>query len=119
MTAARYDITITQGGSVYQVWTWLESDGLTPVDLNGYTAHMQVRDAYGPSGDLLADYSTTAGTLAANATAGTLTWTLTPDVTAAYTWTDGWYDLHVADSGGNVTALLNGIFSITPAITVD
>jgi hypothetical protein len=114
--AALYDITIDQGATVSQVWTWYQSDGVTRVPLAGFSAHMQVRPAAG--GAVLADFSTSSGAIALGGTAGTITLSIAAAVTAAYPWSGGVYDLHLTDGLGNVTCLLTGQFTINAAVTV-
>jgi hypothetical protein len=114
VTAARYDITITQGTTVNQVWTWLDGQQ-DAVDLTGYSAHMQVR-AYGSGSALVADFSSAGGALQLGGTAGTITLVIAAAVTSGYVWSAGNYELDMTDPGGNVTSLLRGIFTVVPAI---
>lgn len=116
--AANYSIVIDQGATVSRVFTWYQQDGVTPVNLTGFTAHMQVRDEPQGAGNLLADYSTSGGQIALGSTAGTITLTVPAATTAAYSFTSGYYDLHMTDSAGNVTCLLAGLFTVNPAVTV-
>jgi hypothetical protein len=114
--AALYNIAIDQGATVTQVWTWYQSDGVTPVPLAGFSAHMQVRPATG--GAVLADFSTASGAITLGGTAGTITLSIAATVTEAYAWSSGVYDLHLTDGAGNVTCLLSGQFTINAAVTV-
>jgi hypothetical protein len=114
--AALYDIVIDQGTTVSQVFTWYQTDGVTPVPLAGFSAHMQVRPAAG--GAVLADFSTANGAIALGGTAGTITLSIPAATTEAYAWSQGVYDLHLTDGAGNVTCLLTGQFTINAAVTV-
>ena len=40
---ANVDITIVEGGTFNKTYQWKTGDPLTPVDLTGYSAHMQIR----------------------------------------------------------------------------
>ena len=79
----------------------------TPVSLSGMTARMIIRDAPG-TGTILATLTELAGITLDN-TAKTITPLLT---TAALTWTTGYYDLELTDSGGIVVQLLSGVITI-------
>lgn len=114
--AALYDITIDQGTTVNRVFTWYQPDGVTPVPLAGFSAHMQVRARGG--GGILADFSTAGGGLTLGGAAGTITLSIAAAVTEAYPWSSGVYDLHLTDGLGNVTCLLTGQFNINAAVTV-
>ena len=114
--SAQWDITIDQGGTVDLVFTWLEADQVTPVNLAGFTAEMQVRDR--PGGEVLyATYSTGNGAITLGGDLGTITLTVAASVTAAYTFDGGVYDLQLTDGYGNVTVLLSGLFTVQAAVT--
>lgn len=112
--AAQWDITADQGASFSLIFTWLQSDAETPVNLSGYSAAMQVRSQ---AGTLLATFSTTAGSIALGGTAGTITLSAAPGTTTGWTFGAGLYDLQMTDGSGDVTTLLSGIFTVNAAIT--
>jgi hypothetical protein len=114
--AGSYNITIDQGASIDRVWTWLQADQVTPVNLTGFSAHLQVRDR--PGGTLLADFSTAAGQITLGGVAGTITLIVAAAVTAAYGFDSGTYDLHMTDSLGSVTTLLAGLFVVNATVTI-
>jgi hypothetical protein len=79
----------------------------TPVTLTGMTAKMTIRDA--PiTGAVLVTLTEILG-ITLNDTAKTITPLL---ATAALTWTTGYYDLELTDTGGKVTQLLSGVITI-------
>ena len=112
--AAQWDLTADQGATFGAVFTWLGSDQETPVNITGYSAAMQVRSQ---AGNLLASFTTTAGSIALGGSAGTITLSASPSVTNGWTFSAGVYDLQLTDETGDVITLLAGIFTVTPAVT--
>lgn len=95
-----------------RVLTW-KIDGI-PVNLTGYTAHMQVRQALGAPVEVEA--STTAGGIALGGTSGTITVQLTDAQTAALAPGKYIYDL-ILDSGAEVTRLVQGSLTVEAGVT--
>lgn len=64
MTAAR-DISVVQGATYREVWTWLSGDPAAAVDVTGGAAKMHVRDDAGRkvAGDEAVTLGGTAGTM--------------------------------------------------------
>lgn len=113
--SASYNIVVDQGATIDRVFTWYQADGVTPVNLTGFSAHMQVRSSAG--GTLLADLSTAEGQISLGEAAGTITLNVAAAVTAGWTFGGGVYDLQLTDPLGNVTTLLAGLFTVNPAVT--
>jgi hypothetical protein len=113
--SAQWDIVADQGATFSQVYTWLEADQETPVNLTGFTAAMQVRAE--ATNALLASFSTGSGGITLGGTAGTITLSAAPETTTAWTFGAGLHDLQLTDSGGDVVTLIAGIFTVVPAIT--
>lgn len=95
----------------------------TPVDLNGFTGRMKIKDRVG--GTILASSEGGDGpavniiNIAVDNVAKTITITMDADDTAAIDWTKGVYDLEMV-SGATpavVTAILTGKVSVTPEVT--
>lgn len=93
---------------------------LTPMDLAGFTARMQIKNKVG--GNVLA--SSLAGdspldviTIAIDNAEKTITVTISATATAAFAWSKGVYDLEMVSGTGVVTALLSGIISISTEVT--
>lgn len=107
--AGGYDITIDQGATYSQVFTWKDSAG-DPVSLVGWTARMQVRRRT-PSTGTLVDLTTENGGITLGGAAGTIT------VTIAATATDDLpvgvhvYDLELVN-GSTVERLVMGSFTV-------
>lgn len=92
---------------------------LTPVDMGGFTARMQIKDKVG--GVVLA--STEVGdtpldtiTITIDNVAKTISLLISAADTAALTWTKGVYELEMIN-GGVVTALLTGKITVTKEVT--
>lgn len=92
---------------------------LTPVDMTGYTARMNIKDKVG--GTILA--STEVGdtpldtiTITIDNTAKTISLLIDAADTVAITWVKGVYDLEMVN-GGVVTALLTGKVTVTKEVT--
>lgn len=130
MSAAQVDLIIEQAADWNPVLT-LTNDDDTPVNLLGYTAHLQVRADFDSPTPLL-DLTSQASQILLGADAGTVmlnvpasaTLLLAPDTTQlqrtvlerkCYPW--GVYDLHIISPSGQVTALLAGDMCLAPAVT--
>lgn len=79
---------------------------LSPVDMNGFTARMSIKDAIG--GTELLRASTANGRIAIDNTNKTITLTIESAATAAITWSKGVYDLEMLAPAVAVTALVAG-----------
>jgi hypothetical protein len=108
-----YTFCIRPGTDWTQTLTW--TSGGTPVDLTGWSAHMQIRSD--PGGELYADISTAAGGITLGGDAGTITLTIANAVTGAWTWDNAYYDLLMTDTSGNISCLLSGQVIANPGIT--
>ena len=115
MTAATHDITIEQGATFIRHITWKDANG-APIDINGYTARMQVRPSV-RSDDVLLSATTENGYIVLGGAAGTVDITIPAAVTAALTKTRGAYDLELVSGGGVVTRLIEGDVEISREVT--
>jgi len=129
MSAGAYNFTIEQGTTVVKQFTYKDSAGL-PVDLSGYSASMQLREAHTSDGYIdsfngSVNSATGSSGLAiiitsgsATSTKGTIQLTISAIDTAAYTFTSAVYDLEIkriADS--TVSRLLQGVIVLSPEVT--
>lgn len=87
---------------------------LTPVDLAGKSARMQIKDKVG--GTVLLELTSATGEIALNAAANTIILRLSPDITEALTWKKGVYDLEIFDVN-DVFLLAYGAVSVTQEVT--
>lgn len=111
----RHDFTHTAGDTFRRQIEWVEPDGVTPIDLTGYTAAMQIRER--PGGTVWASsngaspaLTITVATPASGVmvVSGTISQT-TPAV--------GVWDLQVTSSGGEVYTLVSGSFTVIEQVT--
>lgn len=118
MSAATLDnpLLIEQGATFRQTFTWQTGSPSVPVDLTGYSAHMQVRDAPGTLPVLL-DLSTANGGIVLGGTAGTVTLYASATTTAALAWSKGRFDLDLTAPNGDVIRLLQGGVVVSPEVT--
>lgn len=94
---------------------FLQSDGVTPIDLTNGTVYFTVNSVDDPSSDSSKAIQKTATTFT-DATNGRHTFTLTHDDTNI-TPGEYWYDVQFVDSLGNYLSAYRGKFSVQSDIT--
>jgi hypothetical protein len=114
MAATTYDLLIEQGATFSQVITY--KDNGVAVNLQGYTARMQVRSTL-ESATALIELTTANGRIALGGAAGTITLSISATDTAALTAGRGVYDLELVSGSGIVTRLLQGVATISRNVT--
>jgi hypothetical protein len=87
----------------------------TPVDLNGYTARMKIKDKVGGT-ELLSLTTENGGIVIANASK-TIDLILSATDSAAITWSKGVYDLEMVNTSGKVTRILSGSIKVIDEVT--
>lgn len=115
MSAAIYNATIDQGAT----WTLqvvYKDDSGTPINLTGYTAALQVRQNYYDTAALITLTSPSGGIVITGAT-GTIDITMTNVQTGSLDEGFYVYDLEITSSGGIVTRLIQGQFTVSPEVT--
>ena len=125
MSAGRFDITLEQG-STFDLPLRYRAPSGTPVDLTGYTARMQVREA--PASAVFVEFNsalTANGFILLSGSAedredganGNVRIYMTAANTALLPRFAGRYDLELDDGTGYVVRLLEGQFRVEPEIT--
>lgn len=131
MTAAAYDIQLEQGEDWQPTWQLNYSNG-APLNLAGYSAHMQFRSTFYAL-SVLANFESSAGTLVMGGALGTIQPILTAAASAALNsgqialpiilngrpvFKLGTYDLKITDPSGLVHTLMGGNVWMAPQVTV-
>ena len=115
MTAGNYSLTVEQGATLSLVITYKDSAG-SAINLTGFTARMALRSDIEDSSAVLT-LTTENGRIALGGGAGTVTLTVSAADTAGLTAGNGVYDLELISSGGVVTRLIEGSYSIVREVT--
>lgn len=113
-TASTVTLSVDQGATLSVVFSWFQSDGVTPVDLTSYTVTFHVLQTTGTLIDWTS-YCTLGGT------AGTITLTVPATVTATYTSSApagfGFYNLVlIAPDGVTKTRVWQGNVILNPSV---
>jgi hypothetical protein len=96
---------------------YTEDDEVTPIDLTGASAKLQVRDTQG--GNKLAFTLTTpAGGITIDGPTGTLDVKMTPTQTNKLFYPKSAYDIMVIDTNGNKIKLLEGFMTLSRSVTI-
>jgi hypothetical protein len=113
MLAGLYDITADQGSTFQRRFQYLDAEG-SAIDLDGYTARMQVREAF-EAGTILALVSPGGG-IEITAGSGILDVTASAAQMEALPVGDWLYDLEIVQ-GAFVTKLVRGRFVVRAEVT--
>lgn len=93
--------------------TWSLTINGAPVDLSGYSVVAQVRRRAEATSPVLNEWSTADGT----AELADSTVSLLVDDSESWTWTFGFYDIHVTDFAGRTRVPIRGSMTVIPAVT--
>ena len=96
---------------------YTEDDEVTPIDLTGASAKMQVRDTKGGS-KLAFTLTSPAGGITIDGPTGTLDIKMTPTQTSKMFFPKSSYDIMVIDSNGNKIKLLEGFMTLSRSVTI-
>lgn len=123
MAAGKYDISLEQGATYRDSFTWRQEDGSVPptgpiIDLTGATARMQIRPTVSDA-TILLDLTTVNGGLIIHPglVSPNLEIYITDVQTTGLTFTTAVYDLEVVFPNGDVTRLLKGNVTLDPEVT--
>jgi hypothetical protein len=109
----QYDILAPQGATFDEIFTY--KVGGTPVDLNGYTARMQVRRT--PSSDIVILSLVSPAGITLGGNTGQISVNVSATTMAQIKAGKYRYDLELVSSNGTVTRLLEGVFLVTAEVT--
>lgn len=96
---------------------YVEDNEVTPINLTGCTAKMQVRDTAGGS-KLAFTLTSPASGITINGPTGTLTVKMTPTQTNKMFYPKSAYDIMVIDTNGNKIKLLEGFMTLSRSVTI-
>jgi hypothetical protein len=135
MTAAVYDLKLEQGEDFTPLWQFRWPGSQDPVDLTGWTAHIQIRSTYYASA-ILADLTIANGGVTLGGVLGTIQWNLPATMTAAMipagapsptpVWQKingrpytkvGVYDVRLYPPSGKVMPIVGGNVYVSPSVT--
>jgi len=121
MAAGQYNFTLEQGSTLIKQFTYKDSNG-TVVNLNGYTASMQIRPDIN-SETKIADFNSSIlnGGLSiiptsGSAISGTIQLNIHAESSSLYTFETAVYDIEIK-SGDIVTRLLQGRIKLSKEVT--
>ena len=115
MSAAIYNATVDQGAT-FQLTVVYKTDAGVAINLTGYTAALQIRQNYYDDTALVTLTSPSNGIVITPLT-GTLAITMTAAQTGSLDEGFYVYDLEITSSGGIVTRLIQGQFTVSPEVT--
>ena len=120
MAAGNYSFIIEKGATFTRVFKYKDENG-APVDLNGYTVRMQIREDYDSAIIRTFDNNGNGGfglTAAEGASEeNIITLTITATQTAAFTFDQARYDIELVSGAGVVTRLLQGKIKLSREVT--
>lgn len=116
MPAGKLDIIIEQGSTFLLTLEIQGSDG-TPINLTGYSARMMGRQYKESTSTFFSLVSPTDIEIPVAGFTNQLTITIADDVTEAYTWRSGFYDLEIETSGGQVERIIEGRLTLSTEVT--
>ncbi len=115
MVATKQDILFEQGKK-FEYTVQARNPDKSIKDLSGYQARMQVRPTV-DSVTILVSATSAGGEIVINGPLGIVAVTIGADVTTAYTWTVGVYDLEAFTSATNVIGLAKGFAALDKEVT--
>jgi len=96
---------------------YTEDDAVTPINLTGASAKMQVRDTKGGS-KLAFTLTSPSGGITIDGPQGLLSVTVTPTQTNKLFYPKSSYDIMVVDSNGNKIKILEGFMTLSRSVTI-
>ena len=118
MGAAIYDFEIDQGAYWSQLLLWEDQDK-NPIDLDGYSAAMEIRQNVGDADPPLVSLtSAPSGGITLGGQDGTILLEIEADVTATLpAYSKCFYDLNLDPGDGRIKRLIRGVMTVQPEVT--
>jgi hypothetical protein len=114
MIPGKYNFICPQGSTFSKSLTWTIDN--SPVNLQNYSARMQVRETYFAQDTIVSLTSPDEG-ITLGGTAGTISIYIDSDVTTEFPPGTFVYDLEVVSGASTVTRLIEGSFIVSPEVT--
>lgn len=114
MAAAKYKLKIEQGTTWRKVFVWKAAG--VPVDMTGWKARMQIREAV-DADEILQELTSENGGIAIVPLLGQFTLQMTDAQTSALDFDVAVYDVELIDSGNEVTRIISGSVSLSRGVT--
>lgn len=115
--AVKKNFEVDQGSTFTFQVQYTQDDEMTPIDLTGASAKMQVRDTQGGS-KLAFTLTSPSGGIVIDGPEGTLTIKVTPTQTNKLFYPKSAYDLVVIDSNQNRIRLTEGFMTLSRSVTI-
>ena len=115
--AVQKNFEVDQNATFIFVVQYTLEDEITPIDITGASAKMQVRDTKGGS-KLAFTLTSPSGGITINGPEGTLNIKITPTQTNKLFYPKSSYDIMVVDSNGNKIKLLEGFITLSRSVTI-
>lgn len=114
-----WNMCINEGADFNVTLTWTTSNPAEPVNLTGWSAHLQIRSTYADyGGTVYVDLTPDNGGLVLGGTAGTIQIVIPASTTATLQFQAAVYDLKVTDPSGGITRLIQGNVRFSREVTV-
>ena len=113
MTPGKVNFLCPQGTTFNRLLAYKIDD--VPVNLNGYTSRLQVRETYYDNDTIVSLTSENGITLGGSA--GTINILMSASTTAQFNAGNFVYDLEIESTNGTVYRLIEGYFIVTPEVT--
>jgi len=113
----REKLCISQGSDYDHTFVYTEKDGVTPIDITGFTVRMKFKPDY--DDDTILYEATSAGGefTIPNGTDGEIELSIANTVTEAWPFEDAVYDIEIVSATSKVTRILQGIVVLSPEVT--
>lgn len=116
MAASKLDLIIELGATFTKQLVWKSGIALTPVDLTGCSARMQLRETI-DSPQVVLELSTANGYIALGGTSGTISLSIPASVTATISSDKSVYDLEITFPDTTVSKLVYGTVQFIQQVT--
>jgi len=117
MQPANIDLTIYKGSTFVKIIQWKTGTPAVAVDLTGCTARMQIRK--NPCDSVVLDTLTTENNkiVITDARDGKFEIRISAEISSAYSFISGVYDLELVFPNGTITRVIEGGLTAVPEVT--